>query len=195
MRNYKFGIMNGLIFLFWVPAFGQQVSPSDSLFAWTVQERAETRNLKPETPKGRNSKLETRNSAERAGPLPRISDFGFRISTREFWALAIVDKGLKVWDIELTQRRLSRDPYWKEMNPFLPRRPSRARMYGQFMGLSAGADYLAWRLRRAGHPNWARALQIGSIAVSAYCIGYNATHPARYALPAAATGPSGPLRW
>ncbi len=108
-------------------------------------------------------------------PCPKVAA---PTAGKEFWALVITDKALKVWDIELTQRLLKQG--YTEMNPLLPKRPTRARMYVQFMGLSVGADYLAYRLRRAGHPRWAQVIQYGSIGVSILAIQHN------YRLPSAA---------
>jgi len=111
---------------------------------------------------------------------------------KDFWGLVAVQSVATVWDVELTQRRMRQDPLRHEANPFLPRRPGRGRMYGQFFAANVVADYAAWRLRHAGHRHWARVVQIGSIAIYGYCIAYNATHPTIYQ-PGA--GWNRPLTW
>jgi len=108
-------------------------------------------------------------AAAQAKPQPKIG--------KEFWALVITSKALKVWDIELTQRRMRRNPYWQEAWPLLSRRPCRPAMYAEFIGLDLLADYLSWRLRRAGHPNWARAIQSTSIGFSVGGIVRNSMSP------------------
>jgi hypothetical protein len=129
-------------------------SPSDKLFSWTVQ---------PLVP-----------SPQSLAPAPPPAS-----ASKEFWLLVAADAGLKVMDIESTQRWMRRDPTFYECNPFLPRRPGRVRMYAQFLGGSVVVDYAAWRLRRAGHRNWARVIQVGGIALSAYCVQHNLRHTPR----------------
>lgn len=100
-------------------------------------------------------------------------------SGREFWALVVVDKGLRVLDIESTQRWKNRDPSFHELNPLLPRRPSRGRMYAQSMAAGLFEDFVDCRLRRAGHPNWARAVRVISFGLEAWCIQHNLRHTPR----------------
>lgn len=117
---------------------------------------------------------------------------------RDFWALVMVGNVAKAVDIESTQRWMRRDPGFRETNPLLPRRPTRARMYAQFLGGGLLVDYAAWRLRRAGHRNWARMIQFGQTGLSIYCAQYNLRHAPSSAggvAPLPAVGPTRPLKW
>ena len=99
-------------------------------------------------------------------PVPRAHN-------KEFWLLVAANKVMVAADIESTQALFRAKPTTYEMNPLLPRRPGRGRMYAQLMAESLVFDYVAWRLRRAGHPTVARVLQCGTIGVSIWCVQHN----------------------
>jgi hypothetical protein len=99
-----------------------------------------------------------------------------RHTRKEFWMLFAVDKGFKIWDIELSQYRQRHNLDWHEDVIWLPKRPSRVRCYGQFMGGALVADYFSWRLRRRHHKNLARIIQVSGIGLSLWGIGYTYRH-------------------
>ncbi len=95
---------------------------------------------------------------------------------RDFWPMVAAQTALTITDIEITQARFRASPYWRERNPLLPRHPSRARMYVQFAAQNVAADYAAYRLRRAGHPRWARVVQWVNLSGYVWGISWTLAH-------------------
>ena len=95
---------------------------------------------------------------------------------RDYWALVAVQTAAGITDAELTRYRIRQNPAWRELNPFLPHRPSRHRMYLQGAAVLIVINYAAYRLERSGHRRWARALQAIPIAGFIWGIQQNARH-------------------
>lgn len=95
---------------------------------------------------------------------------------REFWALVVEQAATGMADVELTRYHIRQDPTWREYNPFLPRRPSRPRMYAQGAAMLLVVNYIAYRLEQRGHRRWARVLQILPLAGFTWGIQQNARH-------------------
>jgi hypothetical protein len=103
---------------------------------------------------------------------PAVSAERPKANTKSFWTLVAVDTALTILDIQ-TQQAIQKRPGTYELNPLLPRRPTGARMCVQF-GISTFAwHYVAWKLKKHGHPWLARSMQLSSIGVEVVALENN----------------------
>ena len=92
--------------------------------------------------------------------------------TKTFWILTATDTALTIEDIQ-TQQAIQKLPGTFERNPLLPRRPTSARMYGQFGVSTLAWHYMAWKLQQRGHLRLSRSMQLSSIGLEVLAVGNN----------------------
>ena len=93
---------------------------------------------------------------------------------KDYWVLVSLQAAALIGDVESTKKCIDKFPEGRELNPFLPRHPSRTRMYVQAAVVITLIDYAAYRLERAGHRRWARLLQTLPIGMNLYGFQNNA---------------------
>jgi len=87
---------------------------------------------------------------------------------RDFWWLLAAQLGAMVVDVEYSQHRFSLGAH--EIFPWLPRDPTRKRMYLQFGASQALVGWVAHRCHARGHRRMARVLQ--SVAIGGHATGF-----------------------
>ena len=119
----------------------------------------------PAAPQPSNSLVPTTLSKS-AQPLIAAAIQPKAVSTKSFWALASLNSALTVADIELTQNCLSTIPGCREANPLYGTHPGRMRMYAINVPITAGINYLSYRVFTGKYKTRLWALPQASLGVS-----------------------------
>jgi hypothetical protein len=134
------------LFLASVPMFGQAVQPTETLSANAMF---------PDAPSVQIGGADTRvvpnlrSLGERAPSLEILSspqEKPRRVADRGFWFLTLFQVGAVVADVETTQYALAHGGH--EWNPLAGDHPSRTRLYGISLPLSAGLAIWSYELKK-----------------------------------------------